>query len=68
MRTNHPQAISDALYELGVMTDILRTIAHANISGDRAICGTHVDWFAVQLDMRHERIEVAVSHLTEGQP
>jgi len=55
------QAIESALYELGVVTDILRVIASAEISGLKPICGTYIDYLAARQREQHDRIERALS-------
>ena len=55
------QVIEDALYQLGVVTDILGVIASANISDTKPICGTYIDYLAARQREQHDRIERALS-------
>ncbi len=61
MKEQPRRAIESALYELGVVTDILGVIATANIAADKAICGTYIDYLAARQREQHDRIERALS-------
>lgn len=51
----------DALYEAGVITDILRKLATLMISSSEEVCGTSFDWLTEQLEKRHEAIRELIS-------
>ncbi len=57
------QVIEDALYQLGVVTDILGVIASADISGAKASCGTFIEYLAARQREQHDRIEHALADL-----
>ena len=67
MTVEERDAIEGALYQLGIVTDILTIVAKANITGDGlVICGCLVDWLAARQREQHERIEAAVSDMWRG--
>ena len=53
--------VEDALYEAGVITDILGKLATIMISTSEQVCGTSFDWLAEQLNNRHETIRELIS-------
>ena len=57
------ERINDALYEAGVITDIVSKLAGAQISGVEEICATSYSWLAQMLDERHEQISEALQAL-----
>ena len=57
------ETIQDALYHLGVTTDIMRLLASADISGTGRICGTYVDWLAQHQRTQQDRIEAALAKM-----
>ena len=68
MKVEPRAAIEAALYELGVMTDILTVLAKAEIGGEGlAICGCAIDWLAARQREQHERIEAVVCAMWRGQ-
>ena len=50
------EAVSAALYELGIVADVMRSVAAADISGNRPICGTSVQWFSEHVEVQRDRI------------
>ncbi len=63
MKEQHRQAIQDALYQLGVVTDILGVIASADISGTKRVCGTYIEYLAARQREQQDRIEHALADL-----
>jgi hypothetical protein len=63
MKEELRQAIQDALYQLGVLSDILGVIASADISGTKPICGTYVAYLADRQREQQDRIEHALADL-----
>ncbi len=61
MKEQPRQAIESALYELGVVTDILGVIASADISGTKRVCGTYIEYLAARQREQHDRIEHALT-------
>jgi hypothetical protein len=61
MKEQPRQAIESALYELGVLTDILGVIASADISGTKPVCGTYIEYLAARQREQQDRIEHALS-------
>ena len=61
MKEQPREAIRDALYQLGVVTDILGVVASADISGTKPVCGTYVAYLADRQREQHERIERALA-------
>ncbi len=57
------QVIEGALYQLGVLADILGVIASADISGAKSACGTHIEYLAARQREQHDRIEHALADL-----
>ncbi len=57
------QVIEDALYQLGIVTDILGVIASADISGTKRVCGTYVAYLADRQREQQDRIEHALADL-----
>ena len=57
------EAVSAALYELGIVADVMRSVAAADISGNRPICGTSVQWFSEHVEVQRDRIEVALNQI-----
>lgn len=55
--------IDKALYQLGVIADVMRAVATANLSGGRPVCGTAVQWFSEQIEFQHNRIDLALGPL-----
>ncbi len=55
------QVIEDALYQLGVVTDILGVVASADISGTKPLCGTYIEYLAARQREQQDRIERALS-------
>ena len=49
--------LDDAVYEVGVITDIIAKLAALLISSSESVCGTSFDWLAKQLNERHEAIQ-----------
>lgn len=62
----HRGVIEGALYELGVLTDILGVIASADISGCKPICGTYIAYLADRQREQHERIERTLTGVGTG--
>ncbi len=63
MKEQPLRAIQDALYQLGVVTDILGVIASADISGTKPICGTYIEYLAARQREQQDRIEHALAGL-----
>ena len=63
MKEQPRQAIESALYELGVLTDIMGVIASADISGTKPICGTYIEYLAARQREQQDRIEHALACL-----
>lgn len=55
--------LDSALYQLGVIADVMRAVATADISAGRAVCGSSIEWFAEQIEFQHHRIELALGKL-----
>ncbi len=60
------QVIQDALYQLGIVTDILGVVASADISGTKRVCGTYIEYLAARQREQQDRIEHALADL--GRP
>ena len=56
----------DALYECGVITDIIGKLATLMISSSEEVCGTSFDWLTEQLNNRHETIRELISSGSVG--
>ncbi len=61
MKEQPRQVIEDALYQIGIVTDILGVIASADISGTKPVCGTYIEYLAARQREQHDRIEHALS-------
>ena len=57
------KAIDQALYEAGIVTEIIRALASADRQNSKEHCWTIADWLATQLQAQHDRIEEAAGHL-----
>lgn len=55
--------IDDALYQIGIIADIMASVASADMSGSKHLCGTSVDWLSEQLEIQHNRIGVAIRQM-----
>lgn len=60
--------VEDALYEIGVITDIISKLADAEIGGGITVCGTSFSFLAGLLDERHNLIseQIAVGSFGRG--
>jgi len=63
MKEQPQKAIQAALYELGILSDILGVVASANISGTKPICGTYIEYLAARQREQQDRIEHALADL-----
>ncbi len=63
MKEQPRQAIESALYELGILSDILGVIASADISGTKPVCGTYIEYLAARQREQQDRIEHALAGL-----
>lgn len=59
--TTPRKQVEDALYEAGVITDIIGKLATLMISSSEQVCGTAFDWLATQIEERHEAIRELIS-------
>ncbi len=59
--TTPRKRVEDALYEVGVITEIIGKLSTLMISTEEQIAGTSFDWLAEQLDERHEAIRELIS-------
>jgi len=59
--TTPRKQVEDALYEAGVIIDIIGKLSTIMISTTEQVCGTSFDWLAEQLEERHEAIRELVS-------
>ena len=50
-----------ALYEIGVIGDIIEKLATIIISTNEQVCGTSFDWLATELAERHQTLEELIS-------
>ncbi len=64
--TTPRKQVEDALYDAGVITDIVGRLANADISLAEQTCPTAYAWLAKELSACHERIELAVSRIGRG--
>ena len=53
--------VEDALYEAGIITDIIGKLAALMISDDTSVCGTSFEWLADQLEQRHDAMRELIS-------
>lgn len=60
MSADPRREVDEALYELGVLCDVMRAVA-TDESGARSVCGTTVQWFCKQIDVQNGRIELALN-------
>ncbi len=49
--------LDDAVYEIGVIADIIAKLATLMVSSSESVCGTSFDFLAKQLNERHEAIQ-----------
>ena len=55
--TTPRKQLDDAVYEIGVITDIIAKLSTLMISSSETVCGTSFDWLAKQLNERHDAIQ-----------
>ena len=58
---NPRKEVEDALYDVGIITDIIAKLASLMISTTDAVCGTSFAFLAEQLEERHERLQEHIS-------
>lgn len=67
MKADERVELEAALYDLGVIADILTVLAKAEIGGEGLpISGCAVDYLAARQREQHERIERVVSDMWRG--
>ena len=59
--------IADALYEIGIIAEVLKGLAAAELGADHRMCSASVDWLAKRLAAQHERIDMPMRDLIEKQ-